>query len=635
MAPHVTPRPRSARARSTRARLAFAGIAFALLFSRSALRAQGTPVPDTNYTFTRVMVTARDGVKLNTVFFVPKHASGPLPILFVRTPYGVPGPGFWPSRAYAELHEDGYIFAMQDIRGKYESEGTFVMQRPPRPVDAGGGRAIDESTDAYDSIDWLTKNVPRNNGRVGMMGVSYPGWTAAMGMLDPHPALKAVSPQASPSDMWIGDDFHHNGAFRLSYGFEYAFMVENAKGGSQFEFENYDTYEWYLKLGALGNIQKNYLKDKHLPTWDDFQAHPNYDAFWQQQAMKSYLTRVNVPTLNVAGWWDQEDFYGPVTIYRELEKHDAANRNFLVVGPWRHGGWRGGPGDKLGNISFGAPTGEYFRKNIEAPFFAYYLKDKGTLKQPEATVWESGGGSGQWRTFDSWPPKDAVTKSLYFHANGTLSFTPPRDTAGANDAYVSDPAHPVPYRHRPIEPTYYPKGSGWSTWLMEDQRFVNDRADVLTYQTATLTEDVVVAGDITAKLFVSTTGQDADFVVKLIDVYPEFPEGDPKLGGWELMVANDVMRARFRDSREHPAPLVPGKVTPVTIDLHTQSYRFKKGHKIMVQVQSSWFPIIDRNPQTWVANIFEAKDSDYKAATHRVWRTSSAASRVEIGTVKP
>lgn len=614
----------------------FARLALSVLALPLTVAAQAVAVPDTNYTFTRTMVTMRDGVKLNTVFFVPKRASGPLPILFVRTPYGVPGPGYSPTRGYAELHADGYIFAMQDIRGKYESEGTFVMQRAPRPVDAGRGKAIDESTDAFDTIDWLTKNIPSNNGRVGMMGVSYPGWTAAMGMLDPHPALKAVSPQASPSDMWIGDDFHHNGAFRLSYGFEYAYMVENAKGGSQFEFENYDTYEWYLKLGALGNIQSKYLKDKHLPTWDDFQAHPNYDAFWQTQAMKPYLTRVTVPTLNVGGWWDQEDFYGPLMIYRELEKHDAANKNFLVVGPWRHGGWRGGPGNKLGEIEFGAPTGESFRKDIEAPFFAYYLKDKGTPTKSEATVWESGGGTGTWRTFSAWPPKEAVTKSLYFGANGKLSFDAPASAAPASfDSYVSDPARPVPYRRRPIEPTYYPKGSGWGTWLLEDQRFVQNRSDVLTWETATLTEDVVLAGDVTAKLFVSTTGQDADFVAKLIDVYPETYEPNFKLGGWQLMVSNDVMRARFRDSRERPTPMVPGKVTPITIDLHTQSYRFKKGHKIMVHVQSSWFPIIDRNPQTWVANIFEAKDSDYKAQTHRVYRTKDAASRVDIQTVVP
>ena len=593
--------------------------------------------PDTAFTYSEAMVPARDGTKLHTVFFIPKGATEPLPILFVRTPYGTPGKAFPLSRVYRELVADGYIFAMQDIRGKYASEGTFVMQRAPRLVDAGRG-AIDESTDAYDSIDWMLTHIPRNNGRVGMMGVSYPGWTTAMAMLDPHPALKAVSPQASPADMWMGDDFHHNGAFRLSYGFEYAFMVENSKEGSEFDFDTYDTYDWYLKLGALSNIQKVYLKDKHLPTWDDFRTHPNYDGFWQRQAMKSYLTRVNVPTLNVAGWWDQEDFYGPITIYRELEKHDARSLNYLVVGPWNHGGWGNGAGQKLGNIDFGSPTGDYFRRTIQAPFFAYYLKDKGTLTQPEATVFESG--SNTWRTFGAWPPKEAVTRSLYFHEDGRLSFEPPRSrrsgaapNAAMADSYVSDPAHPVPYRKRPIEPTYYSKGSGWGPWLTEDQRFVSDRSDVLVYRTDPLASDVIVAGDITARLFASTTGQDADFVVKLIDVYPEKYTPDIKMGGYELMIANDVVRARFRDSREHPQPMVPNAVTPISVDLHTQSYRFKQGHRIMVQVQSSWFPIIDRNPQTWVPNIFEAKDSDYKAQTHRIWRTSESPSRVDISTV--
>ena len=590
--------------------------------------------PDTSFTYSEAMISARDGTKLHTTFFVPKTATGPLPILFVRTPYGAPGRLFSPARAYPELAADGYIFAMQDIRGKYASEGTFVMQRAPRMMDAGRG-AIDESTDAYDSIDWIIKNIPKNNGRVGMMGVSYPGWTAAMAMLDPHPALKAVSPQASPADMWMGDDFHHNGAFRLSYGFEYAYMVENAKEDSQFVFDSYDTYDWYLKLGALSNIQARYLKEKHLPTWDDFRSHPNYDGFWQRQAMKPYLTRVNVPTLNVAGWWDQEDFYGPVTIYRELEKHDAKSLNSLVVGPWNHGGWGRGTGQKLGNIDFGSATSEYFRSQIQAPFFAHYLKDKGALAQPEATVFESG--SNTWRTFGAWPPKEAVTRSLYFHEGGTLSFEAPSSSRAATrteaDAYVSDPAHPVPYRKRPIEPTYFPKGSGWAPWLTEDQRFVTDRSDVLVYQTAQLDSDVVVAGDITARLFASTTGQDADFIVKLIDVYPENNEPDFKMGGYELMVANDVFRARFRESFEHPKPMVPGQVTPVSIDLHTQSYRFKKGHRIMVQVQSSWFPLIDRNPQTWVPNIFEAKDGDYKAQTHRIFRSARYPSRVEIATV--
>ena len=589
--------------------------------------------PDTAFTFAESMVPMRDGVRLHTVYFVPKHQAGPLPILLVRTPYGIPGADYPLSRAYKEFVDEGFIFAFQDIRGKFGSEGTFVMQRPPRPMDAGG-KAIDESTDAYDAVDWLVKKIPANNGRVGMLGVSYPGWTTAMAMLDPHPALKAVSPQASPADMFIGDDFHHNGAFRLSYGFEYAFLTENTKESSQFAFDKYDTYDWYLALGPLSNAQTKYLKDKKLPTWDDFRLHPNYDEFWQRQAMKPYLRRVTVPTLNVGGWWDQEDFYGPLTIYRELEKHDDASRNFLVVGPWRHGGWSGGPGQKLGNIDFGSATGEYFRSKIEVPFFAYYLKDKGKLTQPEATVFESG--SNTWRTFNAWPPKEAQTKSLYFHANGQLSFSAPSAAEGTGfDSYVSDPAKPVPYRHRPIEPTYYPKGSGWSTWLLEDQRFVDGRPDVLTWKTEPLTSDVVIAGDITAKLFASTTGGDADFVVKLIDVYPEDYPPDFKLGGYEFMIANDVFRARFRNSFSKPEPMIPGKVTPVTIDLHTQSYRFKAGHRIMVQVQSTWFPIIDRNPQTWVPNIFEAKAGDYQAQTHRIWRLPASASRVEIATIDP
>ena len=578
-------------------------------------------------------IPMRDGLKLHVEIFWPANAQAPLPFLFQRTPYGVAGAAERLTAGYSDLAEEGYIFVFQDIRGRYKSEGTFVMQRPPRPVDSPS-QAIDEGTDTWDSIEWLLKNAPKNNGRVGMLGVSYDGWTAAMGMLGAHPALRAVSPQASPADMFIGDDFHHNGAFRLSYGFEYAYLTEATKENSDFDFGRYDTYEWYLGLGPLSNIQSKVLKEKRLPTWTDFTEHPNYDGFWQRQAMRPYLTRVTVPTLNVAGWWDQEDFYGPVTIYRELEKHDAANQNYLVVGPWRHGGWSNGPGQKLGKIDFGSPTGEYYRQKIQAPFFAHYLKDRGSLAQPEATVFESG--SNRWRTFDSWPPKRAATRSLYFHAGGRLSFAPPRaGDSGTNDSFVSDPATPVPYRPRPIEPTYYPKGSGWYTWLLEDQRFVQNRPDVLSWETEPLTEDVVVAGEITAKLFASTTGRDADWIVKLIDVYPEAYAPDLKLGGYEFMIANDVFRGRFWKSFEKPVPLVPNAVTPFSIDLHTQSYRFQKGHKIMVQVQSTWFPIIDRNPQTWVPNIFEATAADFKAQTHRVWRTPSQASRVDIQTVAP
>ena len=577
-------------------------------------------------------IPMRDGTTLHLEIFAPDGQTEALPILLQRTPYGVDGTRGRLTGSYKELAEDGYVFVFQDIRGRYKSNGTFVMQRAPRPLD-GPKDAIDEGTDTYDTIAWLLKSVPRNNGRVGMLGVSYDGWTAATAMLDPHPALKAVSPQASPADMFIGDDFHHNGAFRLSYGFEYAYMTEASKENSDFPFERYDTYDWYLALGPLSTIQTKYLKDKILPTWNDFAEHPNYDVFWQRQGMTNRLARVTMPTLNVAGWWDQEDFYGPLAIYRGLEKHDANNQNVLVVGPWRHGGWSNGTAQKLGNIDFGSATGEHYRKNIQAPFFAKHLKDKGTFVAAEATVFESG--SNTWRTYSAWPPKDASTRALYFGANGRLIFDAPRDTGSAAvDRFVSDPAKPVPYRKRPIEPTYAPTGSGWSSWLTEDQRFVHGRPDVLSWETDVLAEDVVVAGEITARLFASTTGQDADWIVKLIDVYPENMAPNYAMGGYQFMIANDVLRGRFRNSFETPEPITPNVVTPFTIDLHTQSYRFKRGHRIMVQLQSTWFPLIDRNPQTWVPNIYKASASDYRAQTHSVWRSARYPSRVEIQTVK-
>jgi len=607
--------------------------AIAALPNWASAQATAPAVRDSTVAFDsiEVRIAMRDGILLRTRIFTPKGRTAELPILLTRTPYGIAGASGSFAGSYSELAAEGFIFVFQDIRGRFGSDGTFMMLRPLR--DKRDPRAIDESTDTYDTIEWLLKNVPNNNGRVGMLGVSYPGWLTVMAMLDPHPALKAVSPQASPASMYLGDDFHHNGAFRLSYGFEYVTMMETSKETVPFAFDQFDTYSWYLSLGSLANADARHLSGKY-PTWNNFVAHPDFDAFWQREALMQYLDRVTVPTLNVAGWWDQEDFYGPLKIYETLEPHDTKKLNYLVVGPWNHGGWRGKSGQKLGNIDFGSPTGEYYRAKIQAPFFAYYLKDKGSLTQPEATVFESG--SNTWRTFDSWPPKSATTKALYFQPNGRLAFTPPKATGDSSfDSYMSDPAHPVPYRNRPIEPTYYPKGSGWYTWLLEDQRFVQGRPDVLSWETETLTDDVVVAGDVTAKLFASTTGRDADWVVKLIDVYPEKYEPNSKLGGYELMVSNDVFRGRFHTSFEKPVPLVPNAVTPFTIDLHTQSYRFRKGHRIMVQVQSTWFPIIDRNPQTWVPNIFTAVASDYKAQTHRIWRTPAQASRVEIQTVSP
>jgi putative CocE/NonD family hydrolase len=343
---------------------------------------------------------------------------------------------------------------------------------------------------------------------------------------------------------------------------------------------------------------------------------------------------VTVPTLNVAGWWDQEDFYGPIQIYERLETFDTQHKNFLVVGPWNHGGWNAQSGQKLGNIDFGSPTSKYFRDSIQAPFFAFYLKDRGDLKQPEAITFE--GGANQWRRYDSWPPKTNVTaRSLFFRDSSGLSFDGPVAQQGkpAYDTYVSDPAHPVPYRHRPIQPTYDARGSGWYTWLTEDQRFVDNRPDVLSWATPVLTEDVTIAGDITADLFASTTGSDADWIVKLIDVYPENVPDDPKMGGYEFMVANEVFRGRFRKSYEHPEPITAGQTTEFKYSLHTQSYRFLKGHRIMVQVQSTWFPLIDRNPQTYVPNIFQARASDYRPATIRVYRTPQAASHVVLPVV--
>ncbi|MGI8547116.1 MAG: CocE/NonD family hydrolase [Gemmatimonadaceae bacterium] len=582
---------------------------------------------------TEVQIAMRDGVRLHTAIYSPKDMAANLPFLMSRTPYGIEAAGkSLASPVLADLISDGYIFVFQDIRGRYTSEGKFVMLRPMR--DKKDQNAIDESTDAYDTIDWLIKNVPHNNGRVGMLGTSYPGWLTVIATLDPHPALKAASPRASPADMFIGDDFHHNGAFRLSYGFEYATMMETSKENSQFAFDQPDNYDWYLKLGSLAHVDERYLHG-NIPSWSDFVTHPNYDAFWQRQAVAPYLDRVKVQTLNVAGWWDQEDFYGPVKIYETLEPHDTQHLNYLVVGPWNHGGWNAPTGQRLGDVDFGSPTSVYFRKNIEAPWFAYWLKDKGTLKLAEATTFEAG--SNQWKSYNSWPPRDGVTgRKLYVRADHRLSLDPPTGNAAqksqksqAFDSYVSDPANPVPYRPRPILPTYG-NGSTWSRWLVDDQRFVKDRPDVLSWTTPPLTGDVVIAGAISAHLLASTTGTDADWIVKLIDVYPEQYEPDPKLGGYQLMVANDVLRARFRNGFEHPQPIVPNHVDEYVVDLHTQDYRFLKGHRIMVQVQSSWFPLIDRNPQTFVPNIFDAKDSDFKAATERIFHSTQAASYIQL-----
>ena len=602
-----------------------------LVFSTTAVRLQQRPNPADRFEVSDVMVPMRDGKRLFTKIFTPRDVKGPLPIIFKRTPYGIDGSANAFNAYYRALADEGYIFVHQDIRGKFRSEGEFLMQRPARGADK---TAIDEGTDTYDTIEWLIKNVRNNNGRVGMLGVSYDGWTTIMGAIEPHPALKAISPQASPADMWLGDDFHHNGAFRLSYAFEYAAMMESGKDVQQFKFDRYDTYDWYLDLGPLSNVNAKYLHGK-IPTWNDYVAHPDYDDFWKRQTMIPHLTSVKVPTLNVAGWWDQEDFYGPLAIYNALEKHDAHGINYLVVGPWRHGGWANGTGDSLGAIPFGSNTSEYFRDHVQAPFFAYYLKDKGNRDFAQALTFEVG--SNEWRRWNQWPPTNqtAVT-SLCFGEKESL--TVGRQTVSSDsesfDEYVSDPAHPVPYRQRPIQPTYFPGGSKWSTWLVEDQRFVDDRADVLSYETPPLEQDLTIAGEVVVRLFASTTGTDADWIVKLIDVYPEDYPQDWNLAGFQLMVSSEVFRGRYRNSFEKAEPIEANKVVPYKWSLLTQNYTFKKGHRIMVQVQSTWFPIIDRNPQTFVSNIFEAREGDFKPATHRVYRSNGYSSCVDVPVVR-
>jgi putative CocE/NonD family hydrolase len=600
-----------------------------------AAGAQNDQRPDLPKLFEKrtALIPMRDGVKLYTEIYTPRDAHEPLPMLMNRTPYGISaGPQAYSNHLYGDRHffADGYIFIYQDIRGRYGSGGNFEMNRPVH--DPSDPKGVDESTDTYDTIDWLVKNVANNNGRVGIRGISYDGFLAAMAMVNPHPALKAVSEQACMGDAWMGDDFFHNGAFRLSYGFEYSALMETTNENYSFEYDRFDLYDFFLHLGVLSNANKFYFHDK-IPTWNNFVHHPTYDEFWKIHAVEYSLKDAKVPNLNVAGWWDQEDFYGPMRTYANLEKSDTKHLNYLVVGPWNHGGWEHGKGDSLGGIPFASDTGEYFRQNVEGPWFAYWLHDKGSLPLKEALLFQTG--SDTWTNFDSWPPKEAQKENLYFGEKGKLSFDAPASGGGeAFDSYVSDPAHPVPYRHRPVDMTYPNDHPGsWYTWLVQDQRFVDNRSDVLTWQTEELKDDVTLAGQVTAKLFASTTGTDSDWVVKLIDVYPQKVESDWKLSGYELMIADEIFRGRYRKSFEKPEPIVAGEITPFTIDLHTADHVFKKGHRIMVQVQSTWFPLYDRNPQKFVPNIFDASEADYQKATQRIYRSKEYPSNVEVQVV--
>jgi len=599
-------------------------LSLALTLSAAASAGGQQPVGDSAYTTTDVMIPMRDSVRLHTVIVAPRGA-GALPLLMDRTPYGAAGAAGGVTRNAGYLGLSGYIIVLQDIRGRFGSQGTFDMNRPPHSGHAG----TDESTDTYDTIDWLVKNVANNNGKVGIFGISYPGWLTAVGAIDPHPALKAVSPQAPMGDTWMGDDFFHQGAFRLTYGLEYAWEMEASPDLSVTPAPaRYDTYEWYRAFPTLGALAAA-VGANTWPSWRRFVEHPAYDSVWKARSLPRYFTHTTVPTLTVGGWWDQEDEYGPLASYQSLERSDTTGINHLVMGPWYHGQWFSDSGTQLGNVHFDRATGVDFRA-LQAKWFAYWLKGEGDGKFPEATLYDAG--TNEWRTFDTWPPAGATHRNLYFREDGGLSFEPPPAAVGA-DQYVSDPAHPVPYRPRPIERTYS-NTSRWRRWETEDQRFVDGRPDVLTWQSEPLAAAVSVAGNVVAHVFASTTGSDADWVVKLIDVYPDTVPERPTMGGYELMVTGEIMRGRYRTSWEHPAAIPRNQVEAYTIDLHQQAYTFRKGHRIMVQVQSSWFPLYDRNPQTFVPNIFRARARAYRAQTHRVYRSAKYPSHVTVDMTK-
>jgi uncharacterized protein len=603
---------------------------------------QAPPAAQPLFQYQQVMVPVRDGVHLQTVILTPVNAnpSQPLPILFRRTPYGVPekAPEQLPA-SWKELAQDGYIFVIQNLRGRFKSEGFFALSSQ---VDLSDPKATSETTDAYDSIEWLVKNIPNNNGKVGMYGVSYDGLTTAMTLLHPHPALKAISEQASPVDQWMNDDFHRYGALRESYAFEYSVLEQADKNkNTNFEFATYDTYEWYLDLGPLSNINEKYLHGK-IPAWNDTTEHPDYDAYWKKEAWVRQLHGSSVPNLNVAGFWDQEDPWGPWQIFRHAEERDPDHTNFIVAGPWFHGQWQTPKADSIGLIPFGGhETSREFRENIEAKFFAYYLHGAGEKPQWQASTFQSG--SNTWHTYAAWPPREAKATNLYLHSDGTLSIEPPTaNAAKPYREYVSDPANPVPYRTRPVSPTY-PAGD-WRTWEVADQRFVENRPDVLTYLSEPLEHDLVITGQLSAKLFASTSGTDSDFIVKLIDVFPDDaqkpawkPEEGPKpgqygqsLNGYELPIAMEVRRGRYLQSFEQAHALIVNQPTEWDIPLRDHDHVFLKGHRIMVQIQSTWFPVIDRNPQKFVPSIYKAQASDYVPATQRIYATPELPSHVVL-----
>jgi hypothetical protein len=581
------------------------------------------------YVRAEVMIPVRDGVELHAVILRPEESetSGPpLPFLMTRTPYGVASA--WPETveiSKPELATSGYIFVFEDIRGRYGSGGQFVMNRPI--VAHKDKTDVDETTDTRDTIDWLVKNVPNNDGKVGVLGVSYPGFLAMMAGIDAHPAVKAISPQAPMTNIWKGDDFFHNGAFRESYGFDYVQELETQKTDAV-QSSKEDQYTFFLDhVNFAGAAEAAGMTQ--LPTAKVFLSQPSYVKFWQEMAVEPHLAKPEAPTLEVGGYWDQEDMWGTQAEYAALRAHENPNdpehRVFMVLGPWNHGGWSRGPGNELtskwGGISFDAQdTGVYYRTHFEAPFFEFYLKGKQGFDLKDTASFRTG--ANEWHEYDIWPPKEGFhEEALYLEAEKQLSAEAPKGTDEVAATYVADPADPIPYRHRPIQSTYG-EGSQWRTWLVEDQRFVSDRKDLANFETPVLRSDVTVTGDVVADLFAATTGSDADWIVKLIDVYPD--------DSYELMVAEEILRGRYRKSFTNPEPVKPDAVTEYKWSLHGADHTFLKGHRLMVEVQSSWFPLYDRNPQTWVANIMEAPASAYKAETVTIYDSAKYPSHLEL-----
>lgn len=593
-----------------------------------------------HYEKIEVNIPMRDGVKLFTSIYAPKDLSEKHPILITRTPYSCAPYGADNYRAYyttyyKEYLKEGYILVTQDVRGRWMSEGTFVDVRPY--IENKKGTAIDEASDTYDAIDWLVKNVKGNNAKVGVFGISYPGFYSTMASLSKHPALVAVSPQAPVTDWFLGDDFHHNGAFMLQDGFAFysGFGQPRPKpttvGPTPFKFRTDDNYDFYLQTGALSNFSK--LMGDSIAFWKDLMAHPNYDQWWQARNVRNHVANIlpSTNTLVVGGLFDAEDCFGAWSTYKAIESK-AKNNNKIVMGPWFHGQWagRGGDGEHLGNVQFGSKTAKWYFENIELPYFNYYLKGKGSIDNiKEANIFVTG--ENQWRTFDKWPPAEEAETPIYLQPNGGLSFNTPTNTTNDYTQYTSDPSKPVPY-------TDGIKSGRTREYMTDDQRFAARRPDVVVFQTGVLDQDITLAGPLTADLQVAINTTDADFVVKLIDVFPddfqyEGSKSDYVMNGYQMLVRGDIFRGRFRNSFEKPEPFVPGKVTQVKYTMPDIAHTFKKGHRIMVQIQSSWFPLADRNPQKFV-DIYHAKDSDFQKADIKVYHGKGNASKLILPILK-